>query len=471
MKKIILNILKFLFLGILLIATCLFIYNIIKLNVLNNLYIGIISIVLTLLLILIFFKLIRKKTSKISKTLFSILGIALIIIYFVGTTYISTTRNFIKKVTVKTEYRNYNIIVLKTSNYDKIKDLKNTNIGFLSDDLENNQKTLKKQITFETKQFDNTSYLTESLYNKETEAISIEQTYLDILTENDENYLNDKKIIYTYKVAISLENDQKELNIEKPFIIYISGSDARDKVSDVARSDVNIVVVVRPQDYKILMISTPRDYYVQLHGTTGTKDKLTHAGVYGINKSVTTMEDLLDIKIDRYIKVSFATVINSVDVIDGVDIYSEKAFTPRANKNCKIIEGTQHLNGECALAFARERKAYASGDRHRGENQEQVLTKIIEKVTTPKYLTKYNEILKAIDGSFETNATYEEITTLIQSQVSNPAAWQIETYNLDGASSMGPTYTQVNAANYTHIMIPYENTIETAKTKITEYLK
>ena len=88
-----------------------------------------------------------------------------------------------------------------------------------------------------------------------------------------------------------------------------------------------MVVVVNPQSHKILIISIPRDYYVSLHGKSGNRDKLTHAGIYGIDMSMHTIEDLLDVKIDNYFKVSFNTVIKSVDVIDGIDIYSDKAFT------------------------------------------------------------------------------------------------------------------------------------------------
>ena len=224
--------------------------------------------------------------------------------------------------------------------------------------------------------------------------------------------LENTKVIYTYKVVVK-DKSTKKLTITKedtskdPYIIYISGTDSRTTVKAVSRSDDNIIAVVRPKDHKILLIHIPRDYYVQLSGTTGIKDKLTHAGVYGINKSINTIEDLLDIKINEYIKVSFATVIKSVDLLDGIDIYSEKAFIPWTNRNCYIKQGVQHVDGTCALAFARERKTYERGDRHRGENQEQVLSKIIEKMTNPKYLVKYNDILTQTESSFETNISYE----------------------------------------------------------------
>ena len=259
-----------------------------------------------------------------------------------------------------------------------------------------------------------------------------------------------------------------ENNTKKPYIVYISGTDSRTSVKAISRSDVNIVMVIDPNKHKILMVSIPRDCYVQLHGTTGIKDKLTHAGVYGIDKSINTIEDLLDIDINEYIKVSFATVIKSVDLLDGIDIYSDKSFIPWTNRNCYIKEGTQHLDGTCALAFARERKTYERGDRHRGENQEQVLSKIIEKMTNPKYLTRYNEILKQTEDSFQTNISYDKITNAVKDELSTLAKWDIETYNLDGYGAMLPTYSMGSMNLW--VMIPDEQTIITAKNKINEYL-
>ncbi|MBR3362395.1 MAG: LCP family protein [Bacilli bacterium] len=461
-------------LGIILsIITLLFIISLFKINILNMKYLLLITITLIVITFIIIFKLFRKKTRKFSKIIFSCLSLILIITYFLGFSYINNTTNFIKNVTTKDnkEYKTYNVITLKLNNYNKINDLKNKKISFLSDNYNTQKETLNKKINFESNNYDNITYLTNSLIKKESDAIVIEENYLNILEEENQDYLKDKKIIYTFKIGQNNKIKNNNLNINKPYIIYISGSDSRSGIKTVARSDVNIIVVVNPKKNKILMVSTPRDYYVQLHGTTGYKDKLTHAGVYGINMSVNTMQDLLNIKIDRYIKVCFTTVINVVDVINGIDIYSDKAFTARhPNRECKFVKGTQHVNGKCALGFSRERYAYSSGDRHRGENQEQVLTKIIEKISSPNYITKYNDILKAIDGSFETNANFEEITSILKKQIDDPKKWEIETYNLDGQSTMGPTYTKVNEQNHIHIMVPYQNTIDKAKQKIKEYL-
>lgn len=256
---------------------------------------------------------------------------------------------------------------------------------------------------------------------------------------------------------------------DKSVVFYISGSDSRVSVHDAnARSDVNIIAVVNPTTSKILLVSIPRDSYVQLHGTTGLRDKLTHAGIYGIEMSKTTIEDFLDVKIDRTIKVGFDALETIVDAIGGIDIYSDQELTTLHNK-CHFVVGTQHVNGACALGFSRERYAYINGDRHRGQNQQQVISKIIEKVTTPAYLLKLPEILRAADGLFETSLTYQEILDVIKFQLWNSPSWTTESISIDGAGSMQQTYSMPGQNLY--VMLPNEASVATAKEKITHYLK
>ena len=468
------KIIKKILLCLLYITTLLMIYNIIKLNILNNLYISIIIALTVIINIIISLLLLIK--NKVISIIIILLSLLLILGNIIGTIYINSTKNYLHTITNnknKLYEKTYQVVVLKNT-YNKIKELNNKSIGLLTIDSnkEENIKELNKNITIESKEYNDISTLYISLHNKEIDALSIDKSYLETLKEENYKLLENTKVIYTYKLKTKEEKNTTPIDLtpnKKPYIIYISGSDSRTTVKDIARSDVNIIMTVNPQKHKILLVSIPRDYYVQLSGTTGTKDKLTHAGVYGINKSITTIEDLLDIKINDYIKVSFATVIKSVDLLDGIDIYSDKSFTPYTNKKCYITEGTQHLNGTCALAFARERKTYERGDRHRGENQEQVLSKMIEKMTEPKYLIKYNEILKQTENSFETSITYDNITNMVKEELTTLASWNIETYNLDGEGAMLPTYSMGSMNLW--VMIPDQTTVDTAKTKIKEYLE
>ncbi|MBR2695671.1 LCP family protein [Candidatus Saccharibacteria bacterium] len=274
----------------------------------------------------------------------------------------------------------------------------------------------------------------------------------------------------TSETATDAPKEEKPNFGDKPIVIYISGSDSRGSVSDQnARSDVNIVAIVNPTTGKILLVSIPRDYYVQLHGTAGLRDKLTHAGIYGVDMSRQTIEDLLNIKVDYTVKVGFDALKTIVDAIGGIDIYSDQDLTPHTDKTCHFIVGTQHVNGTCALAFSRERYAYATGDRHRGENQQQVISKIIEKVTSPAYLLKFPEILRAADGLFETSFTYSEILDMLKFQLLSGPNWQTESISLSGTGSMRPTYSIPSQSLY--VMIPDDASIVSAKEKIAQSLK
>ncbi len=474
MKKIIFKIIEWLVTGLLLITTGLFIYSTLKLNFLELKYLTPIFIVMILFLILISFKLLRKKTTAVSKIIFGILGIVLSIIYITGLKYIGNTIDFLQNMTKgNKEVKEYSVMVLNDSKYQKIEDLDKKVITFLE---EENQELVKQVLENKTHiKFDATSYNNllegiKKLEEKGVDALVLEKSYIDILPEINSSFLEEAKIIYTFDVHLKRKKTTTVVNniLTEPFILYISGSDSRSTVSAVARSDVNIICVVNPSTKKILLVSIPRDYYVQLHNTTGCKDKLTHAGVYGINMSIETIEDLLNIDINYYAKVSFATVVNAVDVIDGIDLYSDTSFTAHTNKKCNFHEGVNTVGGDCALAFSRERYAYTSGDRHRGENQQAVITAIIEKLSNPVYLTRYNDILKAIDGSFETSMTYDEITSLIKSQLTNISHWEVESISLDGVGSMMPTYSMGSRNLY--VMIPNEDTVKDAEIKIKEYL-
>ena len=267
------------------------------------------------------------------------------------------------------------------------------------------------------------------------------------------------------------EKEEEKINFgTTPIVVYISGSDSRTSVHDeTARSDVNIIAVINPTTSKILLVNIPRDYYVQLHDTTGLRDKLTHAGIYGVDMSRQTLEDLLDVKVDKTVKVGFDALETIVDALGGIDIYSDQDLNLKSGK-CKFVGGTtQHVDGACALAFSRERHSYTTGDRHRGENQQQVISKILAKATTPAYILKLPEILRAADGLFETTFTYNEILDMIKFQIFSRPNWHVESISLDGTGSMQPTYSIPSQDLY--VMIPNEDTVATAQEKITYYLK
>lgn len=225
-----------------------------------------------------------------------------------------------------------------------------------------------------------------------------------------------------------------------------------------------MLAVVNPNTNKILLVSVPRDYYVQLHGTTGNKDKLTHAGIYGIDMSKNTLQDLFGVTINYTAKVGFTGVEKVVDALGGIDINSDTNFIARANRNCRIYKGAQHVNGQCALAYARERYAYATGDRHRVKNQQEVLSAIIKKATQPQYLIRYTDILASLEGSFITSLSYDEITSFAKLQLNTMKGWKIESISVDGKGAMLPTYSM--GSQPLSVMIPDQTTVDAAKEKI-----
>lgn len=279
--------------------------------------------------------------------------------------------------------------------------------------------------------------------------------------------------------SVVVEEEKSEtdkIDVTKdPFIVYISGSDSRIGVEDAtASSDVNIAVVVNPEQGKILLVSIPRDTYVQLHGTTGLKDNLTFAGIQGIEMSKATVEDFLGIKIDYTVKVSFDTVVGVVDELGGIEIESDQELwvnTRWNGKKCHIVTGLQWVDGECALSFARERKSYSTGDMHRGENQQEVLTAIIKKISGSRdYLLNLPNILNVVADSFETSFLREDITAFIRKQLSEPVDWQIESYGITGEDGKGSSST-MGEGNIHYILIPNEESVQEAKSLIDAFLK
>ena len=469
MKKLI----KFLIFTIYILSTVLVMYSIYSANIISTNYMIVIFVIEVLLLFLIVKKIKSKKSRFGTKIFFSIIAMIISVINIMGMKYLNTTSNFVKNLSSNSiEKQTYSVLVLKESNYSNIKELNNRKIGFLENNNEKKASAalkLQARILFKSKN-DNISNLIVNLNNNNIDALALDNEYIDVLKENQPDFIKNTKVIYKFTV-ITTKKDKKNSSklTNEPFIVYISGSDTRGDITSTGRSDVNMVAVVNPKDNKILLVSIPRDYYVQLHNTYGVKDKLTHAGIYGIDMSKNTIEDLLNINVNYYLKVGFKTIIKSVDVIGGIDINSDKSFTAYTNKNCSFTEGVNHVNGDCALAFSRERYAYVTGDRHRGQNQQQVIEAIINKMSNPKVLIKYNEILKSIDGSFETDMSYDEITNLIKKELITLSKWKVESISLDGTGASMPTYSMGSQKLY--VMIPDENTIVKAKEKINEYLK
>lgn len=449
-----------------------FSYFLLKLNVIPTKYLiiffGLMSLIILSMLICLYKK--GKVFLKIICVLF-IFGFSYLFLY--GTEYLIKTHDFIE-ITTKKDYDtvSFSVIILKESNYKTINDLKNKNIFYLDNVYKKDIKSALEKISYNENLQLEFGNIIDELFAKNADAIVLEDSYIPIVEEEMENFSDWTKVIYTFEIKQKPYTEQKEEKkpVEitmNPFIVYVSGIDQWGNVNSVrGRSDVNQLIVVNPKTNHILIVNTPRDYYVQLDGTTGLRDKLTHAGIYGIEKSIKTLENLYNIDITHYVRVNFNTVVKLVDSIGGISINSDKAFRAWTNKNVYVQEGWNNFDGAAALAYARERYAYLTGDHHRGANQQQVITAIFEKIANSTVLvSNYMNILESLNGTFNTDMTTDEITSFIRYQLDKMPSWKIDTYAVVGSGSSDYTYS-MGTKYKLYVMEPNMSTVNIAKEKI-----
>ena len=259
---------------------------------------------------------------------------------------------------------------------------------------------------------------------------------------------------------------------KEPFVIYLSGVDNRGELTEKARSDVNILAVVNPATKRVALINTPRDYYVDLAGTS-SKDKLTHAGLYGVETSMATLGNLYGVNVDQYLRINFAGFISIIDAVGGVDVYSDQAFTsvgsPGYYDPTTFAEGWNHLDGKSALAFARERHAFASGDIQRGINQMKVIDAMVNKLKSPTVLMSFSKLMDAVSDCFVTSLSQEQISALVRMQLSDLANWDIQSYSVTGSSGKSSQCYSAKGQSL-YVMKPDESSVAQAKELIASVL-
>ena len=452
------------------VITIIFYIAILKLNLLPGWVITIFTIaeiVFTLAMVIGLVK--RHKTYKL--TIISLIIILFVSgIYIYVTNYALATISFLGDVFQETkETDEYYLIVRKDSAYAKVEDIKDKNVHFfqVADDVKS-EVTKKVRVTLVNQ--DNLLDLGNKLLDKNVDVILTSATQYSMLGDEIKNFKESTKILYTIKHEIQTntkaEDANSKYNIKSgKFNVYISGIDTSGSISNVARSDANILMSVNTNTHEVLLTSIPRDYYVTLH-SYGAKDKLTHSGIYGINETVKTAEDLLDTDINYYVRVNFTTVIKLVDKLGGIDVYSDYDFS-RSGYNFK--KGYNHINGDAALVFSRERYSFAGGDNQRVKNQQHVIEAIMKKVlNSTTLLTKYTDILDSLKGSFQTNIAQDDISKLVKEQINNMSSWTIKSNSLTGTGASSSTYSMGSTKLY--VMVPNSTSVTSAKEKIDEVL-
>lgn len=460
---------------ILIISSVILLGMVLYINILPFKYLAILTGVILLINLIFNFFLVRKRVKKKPKKIFLVLSIIFSIIFLIGSFFLYKTFAVLDNFSQKYKIYTYHVVVLNDSSYEEIEDISGKSLGYYNENSDATEKSLTKLgkvVETENEGYGNLESLGVSVLDNEKEAILVEDSKkikLDSAgnNESEDNSLSGfsgkTRILYTFKVKAKPES--KEVNVTKDvFNVYISGMDQYGEVVEVSRSDVNMILTVNPKTKQILITNIPRDYYVQLHDTSGYKDKLTHAGTYGIDTSVETLEDLLGIDINYYFKVNFSSLENIIDALGGVDVYSEYTFTSWNGYN--FTEGYNSVDGKAGLAFARERKTFQDGDNQRGKNQQALIEAIFRKVTSPEIITKYNSLLNSLSDSILTNMPTKSMTSLAKMQLKDNAKWVITSNSLKGIGSYDYTYTYPYQQLY--VMVPDEESITEGKDLISK---
>ena len=458
-------------LGLQAVASALFAYVIYNLGVLPPMYLyGLIG-VFALLLIVSFFLMKPSKEEgkgKVRGVVGKLISVLLSIAMLIGSFYVVQSDNLLEDISGATEQTNrYTLYVLKDSEYKVINDFQFLTIGMSSAYGKEEHYTEAHNVIFygnpniRFKDYADYEEMVNDFYNGDIAAIYVDEAYNGVIEEYKETFLEDVRSWYSYEITEQILDISKSVNVTNSvFTIYLSGIDTTGKVSTVSRSDVNMIVTINPVTKDILMTSIPRDYYVTL-ANKDQKDKLTHAGLGGVENSVKTIENFMGIDINYYARVNFTSVIKIVDALGGVTVNSPVAFTTRVG-NYYISKGNNKLNGEKALAFVRERYHLSSGDDDRVRNQQRLLKAMLDKATSPSIITKLSKVLESVKGAFETNMTSDEMLQLIQMQLTDMASWNFYSVVLTGTgkSMTGGAYIPNVKLYY---KIPDENSIAHAK--------
>ena len=457
-----------------------FVYILFKNNIASSMYRNIAIAGLGLIYIIFAFVIFYKKISKFAKILVAILAFLLGLALAFASYYANKSIETIKELNenTKTEVVEFSYIVKKDSNIESLEDLKGKDIyTALERDKENVEKFVEKQEnTYKFVDGGDYSSISSKLLANEVEVILLNESYRQIIEESIKNFSDSTRIVSKHdiekvveiKVETDKEGNPQEENKEKSqnyegFNLYISGIDSYGSLSSFGRSDVNIILSINPKTKQILMTTIPRDSYVPIAGMgNNQKDKLTHAGIYGINTSIESLENLFGINIDYYAKTNFSSLIKIVDALDGVDVYSSQNFSAGGYS---FQKGMNHLYGNSALAFARERKSLGDGDLDRGRNQLSIIEAILRKMMSPSILLRYDKILEVVTNSSQTDMPYDKMMELINGQISDGGEWEIKQMSLKGQGTTGlPSYAMPGWKLYMYE--PYEDSINDISEKI-----
>ena len=477
------------------ISLALLIFQIIKLNLLPAKLIVLVSLIMVILCLIILLILHFKAKKFLPRILAGFIALCMCMGLAYGNYFIFKTDNTFDVVTSLADSKatTTSIVALKSSSIKKEKDLKGKKIGTI---LDMDKKPTKRMlddlnmdnIKYTTKDYSNLDELMEAFYSGEVDAICLNEKYRDILHETQAyfTFQTDTRIVHQnvhYTKVEKNDNPSDPVNdISKDaFTVLVSGNDSYGTLQDSnTRSDANLLLTVNPKTGTILMTSIPRDYYVELicpdddpelACPEGSYDKLTHSGLMGVKSTEETIEKALGIKINYNVRINFSSVVNLVDALDGIDLdikKGEEVDIFYVNSQPGLSVGKHHVDGETALAFARERHAYLDGDNQRVRNQQKVFKAIFKRIISPKMITNYGKFMDAIAVAFDTNLSGDEISKFVKYELDNMPNWKIESYAIVAEPDYQFCY---QSQSYASVVAQNDVMNEIAKKKIQAVLK
>lgn len=468
---------------LLVVASFYLLYQLIKINVLPTKLLFLITIIFVLLDAIFALLLCYYTRAVVSKIICVVITLVLIFGSCMGGFYILKTGSLLTNITNVTKHakNTVSVVVKQSSDIKNKSQLNGLSVGTLRTiGTQGSSKALKELskdgIVMNQSEYDSLSAMLEAFYNGEVDSIIINESSRSQILDMESYADFDNNTRVVYQTSYKVENTDKANAVSditsKPFNVLISGSDTRGGFDENGRSDVIMVATINPKTSTILLTSVPRDFYVTTACDAadgcmqGALDKITHTGIHGTNTTKRTVEQLLGVEINYTFKVGFDTVTDLVDALGGVDVYVEPGYAVTTS-TFSVHEGTNHLDGEHALAYARERYSYTEGDRQRTKNQQQVLMGIVNEATKPSVITKYASIMDAMANTFSTTMSNEEISDLIKYQINNNPKWKMEQYMVDGT---GDTLMCAELGDAASVMVPDQSTVKMAKDKINAVL-
>ena len=453
------------------VLTCFLLFLIFRYHILAVSYINLLLAAIMVFIALVALFLISNRKAKKFTLIMLLLSIVASSLALVGVHQFVSLANHLNATSNYSSY-SISVAVLADSEIGNVSQLSSVTAPTKTD-AENIKKLLDDIKTSQNKDLkveDSSSYLAayKSLLAGETKAIILNSVFENLIEQEYPEHAKKIKKIYTKELTKTVEAPKSSQN--KAFNIYISGIDTYGPISSVSRSDVNIIMTVNQETKKILLTTTPRDAYVPIaDGGNNQNDKLTHAGIYGVDASIHTLENLYGIDLNYYARLNFTSFLKLIDLLGGVDVNNDQEFTS-LHGNYHFPVGNVHLDSERALGFVRERYSLANGDGDRGRNQQKVISAIVQKLTSAEALKNFDDIMQSLQDSVQTNMPPETMVSLVNAQLASGGKYTVITRDLKGTGRMDlPSYAMPDSSLYMLEVDP--NSLETLKTEIKDIME